>query len=74
MPKCKIQWIDQNGEPTPDDNEAIGEVWRVANTQIHHGRQIHFSESEHFPICAEHALRLPMPHWEFEPYQKEKDK
>lgn len=42
--KCRIQWIDCSGEPTPDENEAVG----IAVTAD--GRQ--------YPICAEHLATL----------------
>ena len=49
--KCRIQWVsaESKGEPTPDDNEAIGVV------QCHYHDHRGYSESEEFPICAEHA-------------------
>jgi hypothetical protein len=66
---CRIQWIDESGNPTPDSNTAIG--W--ARTYEHdlawgNGRTYHHDASEWFPICAEHALRLSRPGmwmWEF---------
>jgi hypothetical protein len=68
MPKCKIQWIDKSGQPTPDDNEAIGLARCKGRVEQRHGRAIQFTESEWFPICACHAKQLDdagMEIWEF---------
>lgn len=27
--KCKIQWIDPTGKPTPDENEAVGTITSI---------------------------------------------
>jgi hypothetical protein len=67
---CKIRWIDAAGTPTDDNSPAIGRVRTKDRWEWHHGRQIHFEQSEWFPICAEHAKRLAKPdmaHWIFEP-------
>lgn len=75
MKTCKIQWVDDQGRPTPDENPAIGEAYLVEHmlygTQYVDGK-VHIEESEHFPICAEHAQRLKgheMRYWRFVPYQ-----
>jgi hypothetical protein len=68
---CKIRWINDSGEPTPDDNPAIGVVWLPARSQWLHGKHLMFSETERFPICAEHAKQLARPdmsEWRFEPF------
>lgn len=72
--KCEIQWIDWQGKPTPDANEAIGYAWVEAHTLTIDGRLIHTPESKHFPICAKHAKRLPMPHWRFDAKGEEEEK
>ena len=59
--KCAIQWIDDKGQPTPDDNEAIGRVRTLKRTEWYHGRQIFFDTSDWYPICACHAKRLRDP-------------
>lgn len=70
MPTCKIQWIDSNGTPTPDNRPAIGYVrrdaWREYYPTAVNG-YIDYTQSEWFPICAEHAARLREPdmHWTF---------
>jgi hypothetical protein len=66
---CKVRWIGCDGEPTPDDNDAVGHVVLKAD-----GRR--------FPICSEHldVVRRARSHsgecrhvtsfpdtWEFEP-------
>lgn len=74
--KCRIQWVDRAGNPTPDDNEAIGVAYMVAHvtrrTPYHAPEDDCFvPESDHYPICAEHATRLQRAqykHWVFEPY------
>jgi hypothetical protein len=68
MQTCKIQWIDRHGNPTPDNNPAIGRVRTKARDQRIGGRLIHFRASDWFPICAEHAAQLKQPGmeiWEF---------
>ena len=45
--KCKIKWIDINGNRTPDDNEAIGNVYLTEDPK-----------QERVPICADHAARV----------------
>lgn len=42
---CAIEWIDCRGNPTPDENEAVGHAVLVATGQ-------------RFPICAEHAKSM----------------
>jgi len=70
---CAIQWIDDNGKPTPDNREAIGTVYREAYiTQYPSAVNgvIQFERSEDFLICAEHAKQLKNPgmeHWHFQP-------
>jgi hypothetical protein len=70
---CKIQWIDDKGTPTPDENPAIGEVrveaYREPYPTAVNG-YIDHPTSEWFPICADHARRLSdrgMGHWTFKP-------
>lgn len=69
--KCKIQWIDENGNLTPDNNEAIGLVWLEAHTEYIHGHEIDLDKGEELPICAEHYKRLKdrgMEWWRFQPF------
>ena len=74
--KCVIQWVNNRGEATPDDNEAIGECYMIAHPLIRDDLTVHMlPESKHMPICAEHAAQLPeisykYPIWMFEPYQE----
>jgi hypothetical protein len=68
---CKIRWIDDKGNPTPDANDSVGECWIVAHEELIEGRLINIPESEHFPICCRHYDELwkaGMEHWHFEPY------
>jgi hypothetical protein len=70
---CKIRWIDDNGNPMPDTNPAIGIVRTIDRREWIGGRLIHFTASEWFPICAEHAKQLNEPGmhiWEFKPSEE----
>ena len=69
--KCEIQWIDDSGQPTPDDNPAIGFARLRASEYVGanaaHGRVA--IERRSYPICAEHAARMAEPDmecWELE--------
>lgn len=69
---CQIQWIDCNGRPTADQNEAVG----IASITLH-------GETRRFPICAAHLASMGQVHhgqckhlpsqssgqWAFEPLQ-----
>jgi hypothetical protein len=61
MTKCTIKWIDKQGNPTPDNNDAIMLVRTKHRFEQHHGRALEFGQSEWFPICACHAKRLNDP-------------
>lgn len=72
--KCQISWINEKCEPTPDNNESIGTVHRVAyrshNVNGSAYGCVDFSKTEEFHICEEHAKRLSDPgmsHWVFTP-------
>jgi hypothetical protein len=68
---CELQWVDKSGNPTPDDNPAIGWVRGRAHERVIWGRLIRFEPTLWSPICAEHAKRLHEPGmelWEFEAY------
>lgn len=72
MATCEIKWIDEHGNPTPDDNPAIGRVRTIDRTERYGGRSIHFPASRWFCICAEHAKQLGdagMHIWVFEPLE-----
>lgn len=58
MPTCQIKWVDGNGQPTPDDNEAVQRVRCMSRVEQYHGRALTFSTSEWFYICAEHSKQL----------------
>lgn len=69
-PVCQIQWIDAQGNPTPDTNPAVARVRCKAYDKMLHGRMLHFTQSEWFNICAEHAKQMSEPGmeiWECEP-------
>lgn len=66
--KCQIQWIDEDGRRTPDDNEAVAmahvhrSIWAFpngdpANHIVGYAEDI----ANSYPICAEHLKRLKSP-------------
>ena len=69
--KCAIRWINSHGNPTPDDNDAIGFVYREAYRLIVADAvngHIDYERTKDFPICPEHAKRLAetdMHRWHF---------
>lgn len=69
---CAIQWVDEQGNATPDSNPAVGRAYMAARVvQFSHGG-VRMDESTHYPICAEHRARmiaegLESEHWHFEP-------
>lgn len=72
---CRIQWIDAKGDPTPDQNLAVGRVRIQERTypQIYPDktRLIHHPASNWTPICKEHAqLVSSLPGWTFEPFDE----
>jgi hypothetical protein len=48
-PKCEIQWVDDHGNATPDQNPAVGEVTLSIKGETLAPK----------PICAEHLKRMP---------------
>jgi hypothetical protein len=60
-PVCQIQWIDAQGNPTPDSNRAIARVRCKAREQIIAGRVVRFDQSQWFNICAEHTAQMSNP-------------
>lgn len=75
-PTCQIQWINRQGQPTPDTNPSIGTCYIIAHIDHIPGRPTpyHVPESQHFHICAEHAQQLNRPGmqwWRFEPLPPE---
>jgi hypothetical protein len=71
-PTCQIQWIDANGNPTPDNNPAIQRVRTIARDEIVSGRKVHFDASRWFCICAKHSKQLSEPGmhiWECAPLE-----
>lgn len=61
MATCQIRWIDKNGRPTDDTNPAIYRVRTKDRYEHHHGRTIHFPQSQWFNCCAEHFKQLSEP-------------
>ena len=54
---CRIQWVDDSGNATPDRNSAVGTVVCVTR------RGELESRSQPIPICAEHLKRMPREPW-----------
>ncbi len=79
IPTCQIQWIDDKGNPTPDDHPAIG-LAMLEHAKAHDRRYLTSAQSG-FPICAHHLERMPqgwsfylgnrVTRWTFSPYQTE---
>ena len=67
---CTIRWINAAGHPTDDTNPSVCRVRTIDRHEWIAGRQIHFTASEWFPCCAEHAKQLHAPGmhiWECQP-------
>ena len=68
---CEIQWIDSDGNPTPDSNVAIGRV-RVRPYSVDLFTipgPSYFAGPRWYNICADHTAHLKDPKmcfWEFE--------
>jgi hypothetical protein len=78
--KCQVRWINAQGQPTPDDNDAVmmahfhEPIW---GTPVHspNNRIQGYSHTvrESFPICAKHyamvdaSFRFPRGGWTFSP-------
>jgi hypothetical protein len=56
---CEIQWFDEIGTMTVDDNPSIGRVrMQECDYPRPRGETVHLRASRWFNICAEHARRL----------------
>ena len=60
-PKCQIRWIDSEGKPTPDDNDAVGVVYRPGFYEQWRGDVLEYPTTDPLFICAEHAKRCQGP-------------
>jgi hypothetical protein len=73
---CRIRWIDKSGNPTPDDNEAVALCWIEPHDDDIYGRVVHIEQSDVFPICADHLVRLQVEryrHWTYQKLHEEGD-
>lgn len=60
--KCCIQWIDNHGNPTPDNNEAIGMA------VCYDPKSFGNAGCQPIPICKDHFIKLLMlEHWQMKP-------
>ena len=65
MRTCMIQWIDQEGNPTPDSNEAVmmafchDSRWLIPSGSSDN-KIVGYTDKiqQSFPICAEHYARV----------------
>ena len=71
---CDIQWINDKGEPTPDDNPPIGRVrckmYTYEGFNCIRKPWVEGDYTAWFSICAEHVKVLNRPDmadWELEP-------
>lgn len=67
---CEIQWIDKEGNPTPDTCPAIGEVYLATHSETApNGHVYQIRGSRPYRICAEHARQaLGLQHWHLREY------
>lgn len=72
-PTCKIQWVDDKGFSTPDQNPAVGDA-------IHTSQNGGVCTVRRFPICENHLKQMPKgvsingsysSWWEFVSYAEE---
>lgn len=54
--KCVIQWIDDQGKHTADDNEAIGLAVCVEHHVMEYAME-QFGHVRAYPVCEAHAKR-----------------
>lgn len=57
--KCQIRWVDENGIPTPDQNEAVAFV--LASSE-YRGEVFVIGDKTPIPICAEHLKQMKPVH------------
>src|SRR6266702_1643077 len=73
-PVCRIEWVDDNGNPTPDTNESVGYCYREAYTSEVTGAwsgTFHYDRTNNFPICEAHRQQIKghaTRHWVFVPW------
>ena len=61
---CKIQWVDSDGNPTPDSNRAVVMVRARESVLVRHDGSVYTAPpSEWFLCCADHVARIS-PNWE----------
>ena len=63
--KCEIRWIDGQGNPTPDTNDASGIAIQPI-MPITYAGQTYLQKQSAIPCCAEHAKRIrDLSNWRF---------
>lgn len=58
VPTCAIQWIDKQGNPTPDTNPAVALIQCMGIYSVERVGYVP-EPSEVFPCCAEHLKQIP---------------
>lgn len=77
---CKIQWVDNQGNPTPDDNPAVAlAVCQCSDCGLAHGIEgspVIVPDSRPYPICAQHLayLNRNLPNWKVLPLTASEDR
>jgi hypothetical protein len=56
--KCAIQWIDDAGKPTPDDNNAVALI-QCMGYGFADNPSYKPTPSKIFPCCAKHLIEMP---------------
>ena len=54
---CRIQWIDDDGRPTPDQSQSIGTITLTRTYTRGTGVGGAKEEAQSFPCCADHYRR-----------------
>lgn len=55
IPLCAIEWIDRVGNPTPDDNPAVGLACLDQKTTSGYDMP---TQTREFPVCEHHAKQI----------------
>jgi len=74
MKTCEIRWIDDEGNPTPDNNEAVALCYMKAHHIEMSGRFVEIPETRTWLVCQAHIEQFDRDldakaedHWIFIP-------
>lgn len=71
MCTCQISWIDTKGNPTPDENPAVGYCYRERYVDNTLPTPIVFERTDNYLVCQSHLTRMiSSPHWNFLTFQE----